>query len=61
MSTATLIIDLKAIRANWRALDAKSAAETAAVVKANGYGLDATRVATALAKEGVRQFFYCRG
>lgn len=57
MSTATLIIDLNAIRANWRALDAKSAAETAAVVKANGYGLDATRVATALAKEGARQFF----
>ena len=57
MSTATLIIDLNAIRANWRALDAKSAAETAAVVKANGYGLDATHVATALAKEGARQFF----
>ena len=57
MSTAKLTIDLTAIRANWRALNAKSAAETAAVVKANGYGLDATRVATALAEEGARQFF----
>ena len=57
MSTAKLTIDLTAIRANWRALNAKSAAETAAVVKANSYGLDATRVATALAEEGARQFF----
>jgi alanine racemase len=57
MSTAKLTIDLTAIRANWRALNAKSAAETAAVVKANGYGLEATRVVTALAKEGARQFF----
>ena len=57
MSTAKLTIDLTAIRANWRLLNAKSTAETAAVVKANGYGLDAARVATALAKEGVRQFF----
>ena len=35
MSTATLTIDLDAISANWRALDAMSEGETAAVVKAN--------------------------
>ena len=50
MSTATLQIDLDALVANWRALDAKSAdqVETAAVVKADGYGLDAARVGSPL-------------
>lgn len=57
MSTARLTIDLTAIAANWSALDAMTGCETAAVVKANGYGLDAAQVARALAGAGARQFF----
>lgn len=57
MTTAHLTIDLDAICDNWRALDAKTAGETAAVVKANSYGLNAERVAPALAAIGVRKFF----
>ncbi len=59
MGAAELIIDLDAIAANWAALDAMSEAhvETAAVVKANGYGLDAGRVARKLHHVGVRSFF----
>lgn len=57
MSTATLTIDLDALTANWHALDAMSAAETGAVVKADAYGLGAPRVARALARAGARQFF----
>ena len=45
------------IRANWRALSALSAGVAGAVVKANGYGLDAGRVSRALAQEGARHFF----
>ena len=52
-----LTIDLGAIAANWRALDAMTACETAAVVKAGGYGLDAAKVAPALAKAGAKTFF----
>lgn len=57
MSTGRLIIDLDAVVANWRALDAVSNCKTGAVVKANGYGLGAANVAKALFKAGVRQFF----
>ena len=57
MSTAKLTIDLDALVTNWRSLDAKTNCETAAVVKANGYGLDAARVGKALAKAGARNFF----
>ncbi|NNL17298.1 MAG: alanine racemase [Boseongicola sp.] len=59
MNAAKLFIDLDAIAANWRALDAMSSdhVETAAVVKANAYGLDVGRVATRLAREGARSFF----
>ncbi|SDE02118.1 alanine racemase [Limimaricola pyoseonensis] len=57
MSTGALSIDLDALAANWRALDAMTACETGAVVKANGYGLGAGRVARRLAKEGARRFF----
>jgi len=57
MGTAVLTIDLSALRANWQALNAKSAGITAAVVKADGYGLDSARVATALAAEGAQHFF----
>lgn len=57
MSTAHLTIDLGAVVANWRALDARTACETGAVVKANGYGLGVGRVARVLARAGARRFF----
>ncbi len=59
IARATLTIDLDAVAANWRALDALSApaVETAAVVKADAYGLGAARVAPALAAAGARSFF----
>ncbi len=59
MSTGTLTIDLDAIAANWRALDALSAdrVETAATVKADAYGLGVGPVARALAQAGARTFF----
>ncbi|WP_085852383.1 alanine racemase [Palleronia marisminoris] len=59
MGTAHLTIDLAALAANWRALDALSApsVETAAVVKADGYGLGARQVARTLLDAGARRFF----
>ncbi len=57
MSTAKLTIDLGAILTNWRRLNSMGSSETAAVVKANGYGLGAERVAGALASAGARSFF----
>ena len=59
MATGNLRIDLDAVLANWRALDAKSGrdTETGAVVKADSYGLGAARVARVLARAGVRKFF----
>ncbi|PTX55624.1 alanine racemase [Litoreibacter ponti] len=57
MATGTLTIDLSALAENWRALDRMSATETAAVVKADGYGLGAGRVAKTLAEAGARTFF----
>ncbi|RYH10633.1 alanine racemase [Tropicimonas sp. IMCC6043] len=59
MGTGTLTIDLDAIAANWQSLNSLSAdtVETGAVVKADGYGLGAARVARALAKAGARSFF----
>lgn len=59
MASGTLTIDLDALAANWRALNAASASavQTAAVVKADGYGLGAERVARALARAGARSFF----
>ena len=54
-----LTIDLAAIIANWRYIDSLSSAvtTTAAMVKANGYGLGAKEVATALARAGCTEFF----
>jgi alanine racemase len=54
-----LTVDLAAIVANWRALDAltEPGCETAAVVKADGYGCGAAEVGRALARAGVRTFF----
>ncbi len=57
MSAATLTIDLSALVANWKTLDAATQVETAAVVKADGYGLGAGTVARALARAGARHFF----
>ena len=59
MGAATLTIDLDAITANWRALDALSLpnVETSAVVKANAYGLGMEKVAPALANAGAKTFF----
>lgn len=59
MATATLTIDLDAIAANWRAMDRMSdqITQTAAVVKADAYGLGARRVARTLAEAGARRFF----
>ena len=59
MSTGHLTINLNGIATNWAALNALSsdAVETGAVVKSDGYGLDAGRVANALYHAGARQFF----
>jgi alanine racemase len=59
MSSATLTVDLAAITANWRALDALSqgAVQTGAVVKADAYGLGVGPVALSLQQAGVRTFF----
>lgn len=59
IARARLTIDLAAVARNWRALDALSApeVETAAVVKADAYGLGAADVASALAAAGARSFF----
>lgn len=59
MSTGKLKIDLNALVDNWRVLDAltESSVETAAVVKADGYGCGAERVAKALVHAGARTFF----
>lgn len=55
--SAVLDIDLKAIVVNWRKLRALHGRETAAVVKADAYGLGAARVAPALYSAGCRHFF----
>lgn len=59
IARARLTIDLDAIVANWRALDALSGplVETGAVVKADAYSLGAARAGRALAAAGARSFF----
>ena len=53
-----LTIDLGALAANWRELKRRaSPARCSAVIKADGYGLGLTPVATALAKTGCDTFF----
>ncbi|ODT16597.1 MAG: alanine racemase [Mesorhizobium sp. SCN 65-12] len=55
---AVLTIDLGAIRANYRRLKAElDGVACAGVVKADGYGIGAALVASALAKEGCDTFF----
>ncbi len=58
LTTPTLTVNLAAIVANWQTLRARfTGHETAAVVKANGYGLGAVEVSTALEKAGCHTFF----
>jgi alanine racemase len=57
MSRGHLTIDLGALARNWRRLDAMGQAETAAVVKADAYGLGIRRTARALVTAGARRFF----
>lgn len=58
MGSARLTIDLDAVAANWAALSRRSGgAETAATIKADGYGLGAAAVARKLAAAGARSFF----
>jgi alanine racemase len=56
-SVTILEISLPAIVANWRALDSRHPGATAAVLKADGYGLGAAPIARALAAAGCRHFF----
>lgn len=56
--TARLIVDTTALVANWRTfVVASGAAETGAAIKADGYGLGARDVMTALASAGCREIF----
>ncbi|MEM6941373.1 MAG: alanine racemase [Pseudomonadota bacterium] len=57
MSTGTLTIDLSTIVDNWRSLNHLTDCETAAVVKADAYGLGISEVAPKLANAGARHFF----
>ncbi len=59
MGAGQLTIDLEAIAANWAALDAMSGAgtETAAVIKADAYGLSAAKVGPRMVAAGVQSFF----
>ncbi len=54
-----LVIDLSAVAQNWLALNSRltAGADCAAVVKADAYGLGATRVAGHLYDQGCRHFF----
>jgi alanine racemase len=58
-AAGVLTIDLGAIAANWRALQAKvgAACRCTAVVKADAYGLGAKPVTRALIEAGCRHFF----
>ena len=53
----TLSIDLGAIADNWRALNARSAGGSAAVIKADAYGLGAADCGPALLAAGADRFF----
>lgn len=60
-SDARLTLDLEALAANYRALQAAaSGAEVAPAVKADGYGLGAAIVADRLWDEGARSFYVAR-
>ena len=53
----TIYVNLGAVTRNWQKLNAMSKGVAGAVVKANGYGLGAEKVAEALYKAGCRVFF----
>lgn len=53
---ARLTIDPQAVARNWRTLAARTGAETAAVVKADAYGLGVENVAPALLAAGCKTF-----
>ena len=59
MTVATLKINLNAIKRNWKALNKLSGkkTKTAAVVKANAYGLGIKHVAPSLWDAGARIYF----
>jgi len=59
MASGVLDIDLDAITANWRALDAMTPVQvqTAVMVKADGCGLGAAPIARALLAAGAHRFF----
>jgi len=55
------VIDLGAVRENWRRLNARArGVDVAAVVKANAYGLGLERVAPELWQAGARRFYVAR-
>jgi alanine racemase len=54
---SVLEIDLDALAANWRFLRDRHGQDTAAVLKADAYGLGALEVAARLHAEGCRHFF----
>ncbi len=60
MRPARLTVDLTALAANYRSLQAASGAEVHPVVKADAYGLGADAVAARLMREGARTFFVAR-
>ncbi|MEX0281932.1 MAG: alanine racemase [Arenibacterium sp.] len=57
MSRGHLTIDLGALAQNWQRLNEKTQAETAAVVKADAYGIGIKRAAQSLQNVGARRFF----
>lgn len=59
-SGPVMIVDLEAIRTNYRLLASRSRGTTAAVVKGDGYGHGMLRSALALQQAGARLFFTAR-
>ena len=56
-ASARVVVDLAALADNYRTIASSTAAAVAGVVKTNGYGLGASRVAHALRAAGCRTFF----
>ncbi len=56
-AAARLTVDLGALQANYRAIDAATAARTGAVVKANAYGSGMGRICRTLQQAGCDTFF----
>lgn len=59
-SPARLTVDLSALAANYRTLEAVGGVPVHPVVKADGYGLGAAACAERLMREGARTFFVAR-